>query len=115
MTELSPSGIYTPAEERELPRSTQISTRQQGDWLLTNGIWENSYGSFQPETGVRNLSKIDPNTGRPWFALVEHGWRDFSAAEDVILRCLAKGWDTCRITDLMRWLKERRRPQARIM
>jgi hypothetical protein len=107
--------IYTPAEERDLPRSTQISTRRHGDWLLTNGIWENCYGSYQPETGVRNIRMIDPSTGRPCFTLIEHGWRDFEAANDVILRGLDKGWSTCRITNLMCWLKERRRPKARIM
>lgn len=100
--------------QQDLPRSTQISIREEGPWILTNGVWENSYGSYQPETGVRHRERLDER-GRMQFGLVQHGWIDFDAADDVILRGLRKGWSCDRIETLMARLKERRRIRARTM
>ena len=75
--------------------------------ILTHVEWHPSswFGDFgQPETGVR--WRDDPGA----FELIQHGWWDFEKAEAIILRGLAKGWDTYRISRLMEWMRERRRP-----
>lgn len=95
-----------------LPRSTKISEMRYGNLLLTNAVWENSYGSYQPETGVRFLDQI--HDGRPRFELVQHGWVDFVAANDLIIRGIRKGWNASRITDFLCRLKERNRRPATV-
>ena len=95
-----------------LPRSTKMSEMRYGNLLLTNAVWENSYGSYQPETGVRFMDQI--HDGRPRFELVQHGRMDFVAANDLIIRGIRKGWDTSRITDFLRLIKERKRPRATV-
>lgn len=104
--------MSTPTTDTELPRSTRFPPRETSDYFLSNAVWENSYGSFQPETGVRRR-QADGTWGD--FALIEHGWLDFNSANDLIVKALAKGWDTCRIGDFMQKLKERRKPRARIL
>jgi hypothetical protein len=98
-------------EERG-PRSTRFPPRETEDYFLSNAVWENSHGSFQPETGVRRR-KPDGTWGE--FFLIEHGWLDFETANDIILRALRKGWDNCRIGDFMQKLKLRRRPRGRVL
>lgn len=92
--------------ESELPKSTAVSTVRVGDLLLTNAIWENGTGSYEPETGVRFMDEIGPD-GRPVFVLIQHRWRDFAKANDVIARAVRKGWGSRRISDFMENLKHR--------
>lgn len=89
----------------ETPRTTIFPPRETEDYLLTNIVWENSYGSYQPETGVRR--RVPDGTWAD-FSLIEHGWYDFEEANDLILRALHKGWDACRIGNFMQKLKYRR-------
>ncbi len=95
------------ANESELPRSTGVSKLQIDNFLLTNSVWENSMGSYEPETGVRYLDQTDTD-GRARFVLIQHRWRDFQAANDLIVKALRKGWPAWRIEDLMCKLKERK-------
>lgn len=100
--------------EEDLPKSIPVSQVREGDWFLTNAVWRNSYGSFQPETGVRFMNLFGPDE-RPLFELIEHGWRDFDAANDVIIKGLRKGWGTGRIADLMTNLKRRRKSRPKVL
>lgn len=82
-----------------------------GRWLLTHGIWHptlpwGGHGS-EYETGVRFLDQVQED-GRPRFELIQHGWKNFRAAGDIIERGLRKAWTPGRITDFMRNLDERR-------
>jgi len=72
-----------------------------GRWLLTHAIWRNSHGSCQPETGVRDLTDVDTETGRPRFDLIQHGWVNFAKAQAVIEKGLRKGWSPFRISEVM--------------
>lgn len=81
-----------------------------GRWLLTHAVWRNSYGSYQPETGVRDLHEIEAdNHGRPRFDLIQHGWQDFAAAEAIIVKGLRKGWSPFRVGEAMDRLSRNRR------
>jgi hypothetical protein len=72
-----------------------------GRWILTHAIWRNSYGSCQPETGVRDLTDVDEKTGRPRFDLIQHGWMNFEKAHYVIEKGLRKGWSPFHISEVM--------------
>lgn len=97
--------IFSDDEER--PRSVSMGHYKDERFVLTHVNWHASPTySPQPETGVT----VD---GGP-FRLIQHGWHDFKAAEAVILAGLRKGWDTERICDLIQWLRQRRRPKARL-
>lgn len=102
--------------DREPPYSVNRGHVERDGYLLTHVEWHpsNMHGIDigQPETGVRRkVSGGDYGD----FELIQHGWRDFDAAGDVILRGLAKGWDVYRIAKLMDWLENRRRPIARFL
>ena len=94
------------ASETELvfPCSIPAGSYQDGKYLITHAIWRNSYGSVQPESGIR-FAQPDASYGD--FRLIQHGWLDFSKAEQVILHALGKGWGVLRIEDFMCRLRER--------
>jgi hypothetical protein len=88
-----------------------VSSYRDDKYLLTHAIWRNSYGSVQPETGVR-FARQDGTYDD--FRLIQHGWLSFKDAENVILRGLNKGWSASRIEDLMCRVKDRSGPKARL-
>jgi len=103
---------YEEAIAQGRPYSESRGAAQIGDdWLLTHVIWHPTtlagYGHC-PETGVRFLRDIKAD-GRPRFELIQHGWRNFTAAQRIIERGLRKGWDADRIATLMDFIKSRRR------
>ena len=69
-------------------------------WALTHATWHpgSLLGIGSNETGVRDLADVDSSTGRARFELIQHGWRDFRAAEDLIIAALRKGWNVERIS-----------------
>ena len=81
-------------------------------WFLTHVIWHPTmiWGGHDDlyETGVRFLDEPGVD-GRPRFELIEHGWTDHQAAEDIIVHALRKGWDVPRIFHFMVRLKELKR------
>jgi hypothetical protein len=90
------------------PHMESIKQTKTEDYFLTHCIWHNGYGPC-PETGARHVA----NGGlQKDFHLIQHGVRDFDFAEPIILRGLRKKWDVCRISDLIAWLYNRRRPRA---
>lgn len=94
------------------PRYESMGSAEiDGRWILTHALWFNStsFGGGQPETGIRDLRVVDGETGRPRFDLIQHGWRDFQAAQSVIEKGLRKGWPPFRISDLMDRLSRDRR------
>jgi hypothetical protein len=94
----------------DLPRSESHGHAEiDGRWILTHAVWRNSLGSYQPETGIRDLRDVDEKTERPRFDLIQHGWRDFQAAQSVIEKGLRKGWPVHRISDVMERLSRDRR------
>lgn len=95
----------------EFPCSIPSGSYKDDKYLLTHAVWRNEYGSVQPETGVR-FAKPDGTYGD--FSLIQHGWLSFDDAEKVILRGLQKGWNLCRIEDLMRRVRGRSGPKARL-
>ena len=90
--------------EQEFPTSIPAGVYRDEKYLITHAIWRNSYGSVQPESGIRFAQ---PDGSYDDFSLIQHGWIDFTKAENVILRTLAKGWRVSRIEDFMCRLRER--------
>lgn len=77
--------------------------------VLTHGEWNSmpemfSYGSN--ETGVRNKcgDEVDHST----FRLIQHGWLDWRAAGQFIIKALNKGWTVNKINSVMAYLKEKK-------
>jgi hypothetical protein len=85
-----------------LPRCDSIFHTREPDFYLTHAIWRNSYGSCQPETGVRPV--VNGEVQKDGFRLIQHNCVDFKFAEPIILRGLRKGWDACRISTFVEWL-----------
>lgn len=82
-----------------------------GKWLLTHAIWcpTTFYGRGRcPETGVCKIDTAGMAV-EGTFELIQHGWHNFSDAEQIISRGLRKGWDCYRIATLMDNLSDRRR------
>ena len=105
----------TSSEQRisaiSLPMSISRGSFRAEDFYLTHAIWRNSYGSSQPETGVRTVSGGKVNDD---FQLIEHGCPDFEWASPLILRLLRSGRATHRVGEIVGWLwQRRRRSQAR--
>jgi len=96
----------------DFPCSIPAGSHKDGKYLLTHAIWRNSYGSVQPETGVRFAR---PDGSYDGFCLIQHGWLDFQAAENIILRGLQKGWQVSRIEDLLCRIRDRSGPKARFL
>jgi hypothetical protein len=94
-------------DPERLPRCDSAGHTMEADYFLTHAIWRNSYGSCQPETGVRRV--VDGKVAKEGFRLIEHGCSDFAFAEPIILRLLRKQWDAVRIGRLVEWLSSRRR------
>lgn len=92
-----------PYQEGE-PWSESIQHVDFGGYYLTHGIWHNSYGSYQPETGVRSHAD-----GCKTFRLVEHGCDDWPLVTVVTLAGLSKGWGPYRIGNVIGWLHARNR------
>lgn len=92
------------------PYSESVSHVDFGGFYLTHVIWHNSYGSVQPETGVRSHAAALKD-----FRLVEHGSQNWPMVTIVMFAALAKGWDAYRIGRLIEWLdrRYRARPQFR--
>lgn len=97
-------------EDRDGPWHEPIGYREiDGRWVLTHIIWHptltwGGHGSC-PETGVRDLHDVDEKTGRQEFHLIQHGWRDFARAEQIIVKGLRKGWSPYRISEAMYRIK----------
>jgi hypothetical protein len=81
-----------------------------GGYYLTHAIWHNSYGSYQPETGVRTRAADLKD-----FRLIEHGCDNWPMVTIVTLAGLSKGWGANRIARVIEWLHARRRPRARFL
>jgi hypothetical protein len=92
------------------PHSESIGCVDFGGYYLTHAIWHNSYGSYQPETGVRTHAG-----GLKDFRLIEHGCNDWPLVTIVSLAALRKGWDANRIARLLEWWGSRRRKRARVV
>lgn len=75
-----------------------------GGFYLTHAIWHNSYGSYQPETGVRTRAGNLKD-----FRLIQHDCDDWPLVTVLCLAGLSKGWDTDRIADVIRWVGTRNR------
>jgi hypothetical protein len=108
----------TAADAQEPPYSVSRGvTKVDGRWMLTHAEWHPSsihdVDIGQPETGVRRL--CDGAAVPDSFALIQHGWWDFAAAEALIVRALRKGLDAERVATLMQWLEPRRRRKARVL
>ena len=90
------------ADVRDGPYTVDRGFKRTDRWLLTNMEWHpnNWFGDFaQYETGVRAV--VDGEVVRGSFELIQHGWPDFEAANDVILRGLEKEWSPYKIADIM--------------
>ena len=86
------------------PHSESISHVDFNGFYLTHAIWYNSYGSYQPETGVRTKAGFYDD-----FRLIQHGSDDWPMVTVVALAGLHKGWNTERIGDVIGWLHGRNR------
>lgn len=86
------------------PNCENISHVDFGGFYLTHGIWHNSYGSYQPETGVRSHA-----AGLKDFRLIQHNSQNWPLVTIVTLAALSKGWDTERIGRLIEWMDRRYR------
>ena len=75
-----------------------------GGYYLTHAIWHNSYGSRQPETGVRSHAANLKD-----FRLIQHGSDDWPLVTIVTLAGLSKGWDEYRVGEVVGWLHARER------
>lgn len=84
------------------PYSESVAHVDFGGFYLTHAIWHNSYGSYQPETGVRSHA-----LGLKDFRLIEHGSNNWPMVTVVTLAALSKGWDAHRIATLIEWLHHR--------
>ncbi len=100
----------TREEKREPPYTVDRGFKRTGRWLLTHREWHPSSMDHvdigHPETGVRRIDDGVIIDGSFW--LIQHGWRDFEAAEAFILAGLEKGWDADRVSAAMEWLADRR-------
>ncbi len=92
------------------PYSEKVETKWFHDCVLTHWIWHNSYGSYEPETGLRLVEDGEPV--KDSFRLYQHYTRDFDLAERVILRGFRKGWDNLRTARLIEWIGKRKRVRA---
>ena len=104
-------------ERRDGPYTVFVSEQKHADFYLSNVEWHpNSWFGDIPqyETGVRPVRDGVVVTDPGSFFLVQHGWSDFERADDIIVKALRKGWDAGRITVLIDWLRDRRRPWARL-
>lgn len=89
------------------PRSESKGHVDFGGFYLTHSVWRNSYGSYQPETGVRTHA-----AGLKDFRLIQHNSDDWPMVTVVALAALSKGWDTERIADVIGFLHRRKRGAA---
>ena len=80
-----------------------------GGYYLTHAIWHNSYGSYQPETGVRSHGGDLKD-----FRLIQHNSDDWPMVTVVALAGLSKGWDAERIGNVIAWLHARNKKTARL-
>jgi hypothetical protein len=88
----------------DFPRSEPCGHVDFGGYFLTHAIWRNSYGSYQPETGVRTYANNLKD-----FRLIQHNSDDWPMVTVVTLAGLSKGWDAYRIGNLIEWLHNRNR------
>lgn len=86
------------------PYSESVQHVDFGGYYLTHAIWHNSYGSYEPETGVRSHAR-----GLKDFRLMQHGSDNWPMVTVVTLAGLSKGWDTWRIDAVIGWLHSRNR------
>ena len=95
------------------PYSKSVSVTWFHDCVLTHAIWHNSYGSCEPETGLRLVEDGEPV--KDSFRLYQHYTRDFALAERVIVRGFRKGWDEIRTARLVEWIGKRKRVRATVL
>jgi hypothetical protein len=88
----------------DVPRCDSIEQVDAEGYFLTHAIWRNGMGSYQPETGVRSHA-----AGLKDFRLIQHGCDDWPLVTRTTLRALVKGWDECKIADVIGWLHSRNR------
>jgi len=93
-------------QEECKPHMENVRLGKFDDYHFSHAIWHNSYGSSQPETGVRKV--IDGEVQRD-FMLIEHGCPDFTLAERIILACLRSGRDPYQTGKIVEWVWGRRR------
>ena len=84
------------------PYSENIGHVDFGGVYLTHAVWHNSYGSYQPETGVRTHA-----AGLKDFRLIQHNSNNWPLVTIVTLAAVAKGWDSERIATVIEWLHRR--------
>lgn len=89
------------------PHSISCGHVDFGGFYLTHAIWRNSYGSYQPETGVRTHA-----SGLEDFRLIQHNSDNWPMVTVVTLAALSKDWDAYRIGNVIEWLHKRRRRAA---
>ena len=89
------------------PKSENMGHVDFGGFYLTHAIWRNSYGSYQPETGVRSHA-----AGLKDFRLIQHDCDDWPLVTVMALAGLSKGWDAERIGRAIEWRHHRNRRRA---
>lgn len=92
------------------PYSESIGHVDFGGYFLTHAIWHNSYGSYQPETGVRTHA-----AGLKDFRLIQHNSDNWPLVTVVTLAGLSKGWDSERIGQIVEWLSKRYRRRPKLL
>lgn len=98
--------------EHEFPCCAPRGRVEFGGFYLTHAIWRNSYGSYQPETGVRR-KQVDGTYAE--FELVQHNNDNWPLVTAVLLAGLSKGWRSDRIANVIEWLGKRNKIKARVM
>lgn len=89
------------------PISKQLGRDETPTHLLTHGFWNDIphlTSSGSNETGVRRIENGE--IVKDSFELIQHNWRDWKLAGEVIKNRLAKGWNTDRISRLMSYIRE---------
>lgn len=81
------------------PKNIKLPAIETDDYLLTNLIW------YNPETGVRTKTNGVINDD---FKLIQHDWRDWQFACEIILKGLKKGWSVEKIADVMEFMQNKR-------
>jgi hypothetical protein len=94
-------------EPNDLPRCDTIQKIEVDGYFLTHTIWRNSYGSYQPETGVRTRAADFKD-----FHLIQHNSDDWPMVTRVIIKAESKGWHSYKTAKLIEWLHRRKRQHA---
>jgi endo-beta-N-acetylglucosaminidase D len=91
------------------PYSVSRGRSERNGYVLTHAEWHPCHMDVdiaQYESGLHHPDGT--------FDLIQHGMRDFDRAEQLIWRAVDKGWDASRMTDVLRYLRDRR-TRARLL